>query len=340
MSEQEWFDKDFYAVLGVAKDADDAAIKKAYRKLARQWHPDQNPGDAKAEEKFKEIGEAYSVLSDKEQRARYDAIRRMAGGGARFAAGSGAGGPDLSDLFGSAFGGSNIRMNFSGSGAGGPDLSDILGGMFGGASQGFGAQGFSGGSPFGAGASRTPRARKGDDRRATARITFREALAGTEVVMTIDSKKQKVRLPKGVKDGQRIRLRGKGRPGINGGEPGDLEVTIRVDAHPVFTRDGDNLRVTVPVTFAEAVLGAKIEVPLIDGTTVTVKVPAGTQSGAVLRVRKRGVETAKTTGDLLIDVRVAVPEKLSGAQKDAVKALADALGDADPRSGLLAAAKE
>ena len=125
---------------------------------------------------------------------------------------------------------------------------------------------------------------------------------------------------------------------MNGGPAGDLEVTIRVDAHPVYTRDGDNLRIGLPVTFAEAALGAKIEVPLIDGSTVTVKVPAGTQSGAVLRVRKRGVETAKTTGDLLIDVRVAVPEHLDRAQKDAVKALDEALGAEDPRAGLAAEA--
>lgn len=334
MSGQDWLDKDFYATLGVAKDADDAAIKKAYRKLARQWHPDQNPGDSTAEEKFKEIGEAYSVLSDPEQRKQYDALRAMAGGGARFSAGGP--GTGFTDSFSSFFpGGGSFSFSTSG-GAAGPDISDILSGMFGAGGPGFGAQGHSG-SPFGAGAG-TPRARKGEDRHATARISLREALAGTEVVMTIDSKKQKVRLPKGVKDGQRIRLRGKGRPGMNGGPAGDLEVTIRVDAHPVYTRDGDNLRIGLPVTFAEAALGAKIEVPLIDGSTVTVKVPAGTQSGAVLRVRKRGVETAKTTGDLLIDVRVAVPEHLDRAQKDAVKALDEALGAEDPRAGLAAEA--
>ena len=126
MSEQEWFNKDFYKVLGVSKDADDAAIKKAYRKLARTWHPDKNPGDEKAETRFKEIGEAYSVLSNKEQRRKYDAIRSMASGGARFSVG-GAGGPDLSDLFGGAFTGGGTRVNFGG----GADFGDILGGLFG-----------------------------------------------------------------------------------------------------------------------------------------------------------------------------------------------------------------
>lgn len=342
MSGQDWLEKDFYATLGVAKDADDAAIKKAYRKLARQWHPDQNPGDAKAEEKFKEIGEAYAVLSDAGQRKQYDALRAMAGGGARFSAGSGAGGPDLSDLFG-AFGNSSFRMNFpsgaSASAQGAPDLNDILSGMFGGSGASpFGARGYSG-PPFGPGTG-TPRARKGEDRRASTRISFREALAGTEVFMTINGKRQKVRLPKAVKDGQKIRLRGKGHPGVNGGPAGDLEVTIHVDPHPVFVRDGDDLRVVVPVAFTEAVLGAKVEVPLLDGSTVTVKVPAGTQSGALLRVRKRGVETDKRKGDLIIEVRVQVPTALDREQKKAVEKLVALFADEDPRADLLEAAKE
>lgn len=341
MSEQEWFNKDFYQVLGVPKDADDAAIKKAYRKLARTWHPDQNPGDEKAEARFKEIGEAYSVLSNTEQRRKYDAIRSMAGGGARFSAG-GAGGPDLSDLFGGAFGGGGTRVNFGGGGA---DLNDILSGIFGGGQGGFAPGAFGSaqgggfaGSPFSG--RQTPRARKGEDRRASTSITFREALAGTEVVMTIDGSKQKVRLPKGVKDGQKIRLRGKGRPGVNGGAAGDLVVTIRVEAHPVFARERDDLRIVLPVSLSEAVLGAKVEVPLLDGSTVTVKVPAGTQSGALLRVRGRGVETGTTKGDLLIEVRVLVPEGLDEAQKAAFEAFAATLRDSNPRAGLYAKAKE
>lgn len=343
MSEQEWFNKDFYKVLGVSKDADDAAIKKAYRRLARTWHPDKNPGDEKAETRFKEIGEAYSVLSNKEQRRKYDAIRSMASGGARFSAG-GAGGPDLSDLFGGAFTGGGTRVNFGG----GADFGDIFGGLFGAGQPFAGAQGFGGGgfdpgrsgfagSPF-AGA-QTPRPRKGEDRHASTSITFREALAGTEVIMSIDGSKQKVRLPKGVKDGQKIRLRKKGRPGVNGGAPGDLVITIHVGTHPVFTRDHDNLRIVLPVTFAEATLGAKIEVPLLDGSSVTVKVPAGTQSGAVLRVRGRGVETSKTKGDLLIEVRVAVPKDLSDTQKAALEGFIATLEDSDPRAELLAKAK-
>lgn len=339
MSGQDWLEKDFYATLGVAKDADAATIKKAYRKLARQWHPDQNPGDAKAEEKFKEIGEAYAVLSDEEQRKQYDALRAMAGGGARFSAG-GPGASGFTDSFSSFFGSNGANFSFSTSGAEG-DLGDILSGMFGqggfGGAQGYSGAPFQGASAFG---QRTARPHKGKDRHASATVSFRDALSGTEVSMMIDSKRQKIRLPAGVKDGQRIRLRGKGMPGSNGGPAGDLEVTIRVTKHPVYTRDGDDLRITVPVSIPEAALGAKIQVPLIDGRTVTVKVPAGTQSGAVLRVRKEGVRTAKKTGDLLIDIAVVIPKNLSKDQKDALTTLADALGDADPRRGLAESAKE
>ena len=158
--------------------------------------------------------------------------------------------------------------------------------------------------------------------------------------MKVDGKKNTVRIPAGIKEGQKVRLRGKGMPGENGGQSGDLQVTIHVEPHPVFTRDGDNLRVRVPVTFAEAALGTKIDVPLIDGNTVTVKVPAGTQSGAVLRVCKRGVETGKHTGDLLIEIMVAVPDHLTKEQKDAVKALADSFDHQDVRATLMEKAKE
>ncbi|MDC4232264.1 DnaJ domain-containing protein [Actinomyces sp. B33] len=322
MSEQDWLGKDFYATLGVAKDADDAAIKKAYRKLARTWHPDQNPGDAAAEAKFKEIGEAYSVLSNKDQRARYDALRAMAGGGARFSAGSGGG---FEDVFG-AFGGQGARVNFGGAG-----FEDILGGLFG-SGQGFPGAGPGAGFGFG---QQGPRPIKGEDRRASMTIRFREAVDGAAVSITVDSTTLTVRIPAGVKDGQKIRLAGKGHPGRNGGKPGDLEVTVRVEEHPVFRRDGDNLRITVPVTFAEAALGTAIDVPLLDGTTVRLKVPAGTQSGAVLRARGRGLALPKRkAGDLLVDLVVTVPTGLSRDQKRAVEELARSLDEADPRAGL------
>lgn len=337
MSGQDWLEKDFYKTLGVAKDADQTAIKKAYRKLARQYHPDQNPGDEKAETKFKEIGEAYAVLSDEEQRKQYDAIRAM-GGGARFSAG-GPGSAGFTDAFSSMFGGQGTSFNFSTSGSG-VNIEDLLG-MFGGAAGGFNAGGpqpnYGAGARFG---NTPPRPRKGADRIASTSITFRESLKGATLTMKVDGKKNTVRIPAGIKEGQKVRLRGKGMPGENGGQSGDLQVTIHVEPHPVFTRDGDNLRVRVPVTFAEAALGTKIDVPLIDGNTVTVKVPAGTQSGAVLRVRKRGVETGKHTGDLLIEIMVAVPDHLTKEQKEAVKALADSFDYQDVRATLMEKAKE
>ena len=355
MSGQDWLEKDFYKTLGVAKDADADAIKKAYRKLARKWHPDQNPGDAKAEEKFKEIGEAYSVLSDAEQRKQYDALRAMAGGGARFSAGpGGSNGAGFEDVFSSMFGGGGpgaggTRVRYStngGSGAGGADFDDILSNLFGGGAggaaggSGFGrGSRFGGGAPFGGGPTQgsgfgggSPQ--RGADLRASTSLSFRQALEGATVRMSVDGKSMTVRIPQGVRDGQKIRLRGKGRPGQLGAPAGDLVVTIKVEPHPVYSRTGDDLRMQLPVTFAEAALGAKVSVPLPDGKSISLKVPAGTASGTVLRVRRHGVKHGKSTGDLLVEVQVAVPKKLDADQRAAVEALAKSLGDWDPREGL------
>ncbi|MCB7136178.1 DnaJ C-terminal domain-containing protein [Cellulosimicrobium marinum] len=328
MTGQDWIEKDFYAALGVPKDADDAAIKKAYRKLARQYHPDQNPGDAAAEAKFKEIGEAYAVLSDAKEREQYDAIRAMAGGGARFSAGPGGGGASgFEDLFGGMFGGGapgGSRVRFSTGGQGG--FEDVLGQMFaGGAPQGFGGG---------------PRPRAGSDVAATTTLPFRQAVEGSTVSFTVDGRQVTTRIPPGVRDGQKIRLRGKGRPGLGGGPAGDLVVTVHVTPHPVFTIDGTHLRLTAPVTFAEAALGATISVPTLDGATVKVKVPAGTPSGRTLRVKGRGVQTAKGTGDLLVTVQVVVPQKLSKAARDAVEAFAAETDGQDVRADLARQAAE
>ena len=315
MTGQDWMDKDFYATLGVAKDADGDAIKKAYRKLARQYHPDQNQGDLTAEAKFKEVGEAYAVLSDPKERQQYDAIRSMAGGGARFHPGSGGGG--FSDMFGGMFGGGgNPNVQFSGGrpGAGGAGFSDIFS-MFGG-----------GGGGFGGG---RVRVHKGADLSAATTLPFRTAVQGAEIDLTVDGKPVKTRIPAGVNDGAKLRLRGKGRPGSGGGENGDLVLTVHVDKHPVYALDGKNLRITVPVTFAEAALGCKIDVPTLDGQHVTVKVPAGTPGGRVLRVKGRGVQGAKSNGDLLVTVHVTVPAKLNKQAKEALEALTVALGEGE-----------
>ncbi|NNU28817.1 DnaJ C-terminal domain-containing protein [Isoptericola sediminis] len=335
MTGQDWIEKDFYAALGVPKDADEAALKKAYRKLARQYHPDQNPGDAAAEARFKEIGEAYAVLSDPEQRKQYDALRSMAGGGARFAGAPGAGGGQagFEDIFSSMFGGGAGRAG----GPGGPRVQyqqtgggfeDILGSMFGGGA---------GGRPAGFG---RPQRQKGADVETRATLPFRAAVEGTTVELTVDGRKMTARIPAGVHDGQKIRLRGKGRPGMNGGPDGDLLIKVHVESHPVYAMDGANLRMTLPVTFAEAALGTTVEVPTLSGETVRLKVAAGTPSGRVLRVKGRGVATAKRTGDLLVTIQVVVPQKLSRSAKQALEEFAAQVDTGDVRAELGAQAAQ
>ncbi|MDP9696303.1 UNVERIFIED_ORG: molecular chaperone DnaJ [Arthrobacter globiformis] len=325
MASQDWVDKDFYKILGVAKDASDADIKKAYRKLARQHHPDTNSGDTAAEKKFKDISEAYSVLSDPDERQQYDAIRAM-GGGARFAphgAGSTANG-GFEDLFGGLFTGGGGRHSGGFSTAGGipPEFADLFGG------------GFGGGGP--AGYQRAPQ--KGADRTASTSISFAGSIRGTTIgLREPDGEVIDVRVPAGIKDGQKVRVRGKGQYGPAGN--GDLLVTVNVKPHDFYTRDGDNLRIHVPVSFPEAALGADIEVPTIDGEHVRVRVPAGTPSGRTLRVKGRGVKTSKATGDLLVTIDVAVPKNLSKEAEEAVKAFAAATTGADVRQGLAAKAR-
>ena len=326
MASQDWVDKDFYKILGVAKDASDADIKKAYRKLARQHHPDTNAGNVASEKKFKDISEAYSVLSDPDERQQYDAIRAM-GGGARFAPGGGgaAGGAGFEDLFGGLFtgGGGRHSGGYSTSGGIPPEFADLFGGQFGGPGSGAGFQ-------------RAPQ--KGADRTATTTISFAGSIRGTTIgLREPDGDVIDVRVPAGIKDGQKVRVRGKGQYGPAGN--GDLMVTVNVKGHDFYTRDGDNLRIHVPVTFPEAALGADIEVPTIDGEKVKVRVPAGTPSGRTLRVKGRGVKHAKATGDLLVTIDVVVPQKLTKDAEEAVKAFAAATDGHDVRAGLAAKAR-
>lgn len=325
MASQDWFEKDFYAILGVPHDADAAAIKKRYRKVARDLHPDHNVGDAKAEERFKEIGEAYAVLSDPERRKEYDAVRAMSHGGARFTAG-GPGGPggfeDIFSAFGQgAPGGQRIRFQTGGAQ---PNLEDLLGGMFGGG----GGAGFGGyGAPAGP--------RPGADVQASTRIGFREAVEGSTVTLSSpDLGRVNARIPAGVKDGQKIRLRGKGRQGDPGAAAGDLILTVAVDKHPVFGRDGDNLTLDLPVTFAEAALGATVAVPTLGGAPVKVKIAPGTPSGRVLRLKGRGVKRGDHHGDLLAKVQVVVPQRLTDEAREAVERMRDSEEGHDPRAEL------
>ena len=294
---QEWLQKDYYRVMGVSPEAPQDEITKAYRSLARQLHPDRNPDDVRAEERFKEVSAAYDVIGDTDKRAQYDEIRRLAAGGNPFIAP----GP----------GGSH---SFQFSGADG--IGDLLANLFGG-----------GGGPFG-GPPGANRPQRGADHQTQLSLSFSEAVNGVTSEVSLgersERRKTKVRIPAGVADGQRIRLRGKGGPGTNGGPGGDLYVIVRVGEDPLFGRDGDHLTLTVPVSFSEAALGARIAVPTFEGEPVTLRLPAGTRSGRILRVRGRGVKTDRGSGDLLVTVEVVVPKKLNAAQRRALESFDEA----------------
>jgi molecular chaperone DnaJ len=368
MSPADWATKDFYQVLGVAKDASASEIKKAYRKLARANHPDSNPGDAAAEERFKAISEAYSVLSDADKRKQYDEERAYFSSGGFRPGGGGPGGCE--EVYGSG------------------KLSDLFGGMFGG------------------GRARTARPRRGQDIESETRVSFEQALEGMTVSLRLSSEAActacsgtgaragtmprvcptcqgsgmqatsqggvfamtepcrdcrgrglivvdpcpvchgsgrgvstrtiQARIPAGVRDGQRIRLRGKGAPGESGGPAGDLYVVVHVAPHAIFGRKADNLTVRVPIRFDEAALGADIKVPTLGGAPVTVKIPPGTPNGRTLRVKGRGAPRRDgTLGDLLVTVEVETPRELTEEARAAVEAFRAASAEHDPRATLL-----
>lgn len=323
-------EKDYYDILGVKKSASDDEIKKAYRALAKKYHPDKNKGNKDAEAKFKQISEAYSVVGDKEKREQYDRLGREAfhfpGGGAgggpfgRGAAGGPFGGFDFSEFTRAGGPGSGARTysrTRRGGGGGGGGFTDIFSDLFGG-----------GGGGFQAGPQR------GGDVEAEVTIDFRDAVLGTTMELTLARGGEtpdtvKVKIPEGVADGQRVRLRGKGAPGIDGGPAGDLNLLVHVRPHPFFERRGDDIHIELPITVAEAIRGAEIEVPTIHGAMRT-RIPAGTQSGQTFRISGKGV---KNKGDHYYRVIVHVPKK---APDDAVDAL-DAAYDANPRANLKSA---
>ncbi len=298
--------RDFYEVLGLSRSASQDEIRKAYKKLARKFHPDVKPAEPDAEKKFSEITEAYDVLSDEEKRKNYDQF----GHASRGAAG-------------------NPFQGFGGGAGGGSfDLDDILGGMFG------------GGSPFGGGGRRgQSRAQKGQDARAEITVPFSVAVEGGEHSVTLQngskSERLTVKIPAGIEEGQSIRLAGQGNPGTGGGPMGDLIVTVHIAPHPWFRRDGQNLQVDVPVSPSEAALGAKIEVPTLSEGTVLMTVPAGTSSGAKLRLRGKGVGNHKTgeRGDQFVLLKISVPKNLSDETRSLYEKLAE-LNPVNPREGM------
>ncbi|QDT15438.1 DnaJ C-terminal domain-containing protein [Alienimonas californiensis] len=309
---------DYYKTLGVSRTADAAEIRKAYRKLARENHPDRNPDDPKAAETFKAVGEAYGVLSDADKRAQYDRFgsNYKQFGGGRPGGGSPFGGGGGSPFGGGGFGGGQQVDVGDLFGEGGFDLNDLLGGLGG---AGRGPRG--GGSPFGgAGAhgGRT-RSRKGADVRTTVTVPFIVAARGGEYELNLDrgGKRESltVKIPAGIADGGTMRLVGKGEPG--GAGAGDLLLTVKTAAHPVFRRDGANLVMDLPLTPAEAALGARVDVPTLSGETVTMTIPPGTGSGAKLRLRGKGVPNPKTNvdGDQIVQTKIVVPKTLSDRQR-------------------------
>lgn len=308
--------KDYYAVLGVAKDASAADLKRAYRKLARKLHPDVNPGDASAEERFKGISEAYHVLGDAERRKQYDRV-----GPDAFAQEF-----DLSDfllnfegLFGNRRGGPGVPGGRPGSGGGaggfGGFFEDLLTGA--GAPRGRGpfGGGAAGGSGFGTGPTPGPRPARGRDVRLPVELDIVEAVEGTEKTVSFrhsgSSDRTRVRIPPGVRDGSRVRLRGKGEEGRDGGPAGDLFLEISLRAHPRFRFDGDRLVTDLPITVYEAALGAQVEVVALDGTATRIIVPPGTRSGQVFRLKGRGGRKQDGgANDLYAVARIDLPEEL------------------------------
>ena len=297
MAAKDLYEKDFYAILGVDKKAGADEIKKKYRTLARELHPDKTKGDDALEEKFKAVSEAYDILSDSKKRAEYDEARSLFERGGFRAPMGGHGGGDFSDLF--AGGSSN----------------DIFANLFG-----------------GGGVRRGPR--KGQDLQTEATITFKESVFGTTLELSLSTdggKPQKItaRVPAGVNDGAKIRVKGKGAPGEAG--PGDLFILLHVRPHSIFSRKAENLLLTLPVTFVEATLGADIKVPTLDGEEVTVRLAPGTPNGRTLRVKGRGIKKGSVTGDLLATIDVQVPQKIEGAASDALKKFAEATASHDVR---------
>jgi molecular chaperone DnaJ len=293
MASRDLYEKDYYAILGVDKNADGDTIKKRYRQLARELHPDKTKGDKNLEDRFKEVSEAYDILSDGKKRAEYDQARELYKSGA-FRQGAHQFSGDFSDLFG---------------GGAGDVFSQIFGGR------------------------KAPR--RGSDIQKEITISFRDSIFGKEVDLRLSGQGNTpqtltARIPAGISDGGKVRLKGRGSPGEAG--PGDLYLTVNVIPHPVFSRSGDNLSITIPISFTEAALGADIPVPTLEGDEVKVRIAPGTSNRKTFRVKGRGVKKGANTGDLLVTVEVQVPQRVEGQAKRALEEFAQATKDEDLRS--------
>lgn len=296
---REWFETDYYEILGVPADASDKEVKRAYRRLAGELHPDANPGDAEAEDRFKLVSSAYDVIGDRTSRQTYDQVRKS----------------QSSDFEGAEFG---FDIGDIG------DLGDLLGDVF-------GQKGFSDvGGPFGKAPPRaTTRPTRGRDQEAQLRLTFAQAIEGATTNVSITSENEasrtiKIRVPGGVNDGQRIRLKGRGGRGLNGAPDGDLYVIVRVSEDRRFGREGLDLTLDLSIDVHDAALGATIDVPTFDNDTVSLKIPEGTASGTSFRIKGEGVSTKGKTGDLVVTVEIYIPSKLNRKQRRAMQAYAEA----------------
>lgn len=316
--------EDLYDILGVDEDASQKEIKKAYRKLARKHHPDRNPEDSNAEETFKKIQQAYSVLSDEEKRQQYDAQRRFGGGGGGFGGQGGRGG------FGQAGGGPEVRFeqgNFDEMFGGGGGLGDIFESFFGGRGGGGGAT--RGQDPFSqqrGGRQRQQRRGGGQDLDTKLQLSFAEALEGGRKQVELPTGESiRLNIPKGVRDGYKIRLRGRGQAGPRG-QRGDLYVTFEVAGHPRFRRKGDDIHVTEEVDLFEAVLGTERRIPTPYGQHLKLTIPPGTQPGEKLRLKNQGVETDDSKGDLYVEIDVNIPNDLTADQRQTLREAGEEVG--------------
>jgi molecular chaperone DnaJ len=323
--------RDYYDILGVSKNADDKTIKRAYRKLAKKYHPDANPGDKEAEQKFKEVNEAYAVLGDPEKKKKYDTFGSAAFDQNGF-------GQDFGQGFGQNGNGYTYTYNFNQQDA--QDIfGDIFGNMFGHGGRSRGGRGFSGFSGFdssgfgnGFGGGSASYAQKGADYKSEITIGFDDAINGCERVFSYtgpDGRAQslKVRIPAGMEDGKSIRLRGKGGPGVNGGEPGDILLKVNVQGRPGFERKGMDIYTTIYVPFSVAALGGKATVPTVNGRVIC-RIPEGTQSGSKIRLRGKGAVSMKDPsvhGDQYVVVQVQVPKNLTPSEKAKIKEMSDTL---------------